>query len=198
MTLFTFLERFQRMDPRFVFLGMAVAIIVPMVTPFEFAFQVDERVQALYDEVEELPPGSTVLLSADFDPGSRPELEPFMRANLHHLFRKDINVVMVTLWETAPRLVFPMLEEVAAFHDLEYGEDYVFLGYKPGVELAIKALGNNIPKAFPSDHEGTDIDDLPLLRGKQKAEDFDLLVLISAGHPGTREYVLQIQGQYQL
>ncbi len=198
MTLFTFLERFQRMDPRFVFLGMGVAILLPMLVPFELGFEIDERVQSLYDEVEALPEGSTVLLSADFDPGSRPELEPFMRANLHHLFRKDVNVVMVTLWESAPPLVWPMLEDVAQQYDLTYGEDYAFLGYKPGMELAIKALGANIPKAFPADHAARPIEELPLLRGKLKAEDFGLVVLISAGFPGTREYVLQIQGQYNL
>lgn len=198
MTLFDALERFQRMDPRFVFLGMAVAIIVPMLVPIDFGFRIDERVQALYDEVESVPDGSTVLLSADFDPGSRPELEPFMRANLHHLFRKDIKVVMVTLWETGPPLVGPLLEEVAEYHDLEYGTDYAFLGFKPGYELAIKGIGANIPKNFPVDAQGTPVNDLPIMQGKRQAKDFPLLVLISAGFPGTREYVLQIQGQYSL
>lgn len=198
MTLHTFLERFQRMDPRIIFLGMAVAIVVPMLVPFRFAFQIDERVQALYDTVEAVPDGSTVLLSADFDPGSRPELEPFMRANLHHLFRKDVKVVMVTLWETAPPLVGPILEEVAGQYDLKYGEDYAFLGFKPGLELAIKAIGGNIPKSFPVDVNETPIGDLPIMQGKQQAKDFPLMVLVSAGFPGTKEYVLQIQGQYSL
>ncbi|MEN0064433.1 MAG: hypothetical protein AAGA48_19960 [Myxococcota bacterium] len=198
MTLFQFLERFQRMDPRFVFLGMAVAIVVPMFVPIQLGFKIDERVQALYDQVEAVPDGSTVLLSADFDPGSRPELEPFMRANLHHLFRKDVKVVMVTLWETAPPLVGPMLEEVAGAYDLEYGTDYAFLGFKPGLELAIKAIGANIPKSFPVDPKGNPVESLPIMQGKRQAQDFPLLVLISAGFPGTREYVLQIQGQYSL
>jgi len=198
MTLFTFLERFQRMDPRFVFLGMAIAILLPMVVPIAFPFQIDERVQSLYDEVEDLPAGSTVLLSADFDPGSRPELEPFMRANLHHLFRKDVKVVMVTLWETAPPLVGPLLEEVAQQYDLTYGVDYADLGFKPGLELAIKAIGANLPKSFPSDARGNPVEELPIMAGKQQAKDFPLLVLVSAGFPGTREYVLQIQGQYSL
>jgi hypothetical protein len=71
MTLFSVLEWFQGMDRRYVFLGMAVAMIVPMLVPMTLGFEVDERVQALYDEVEQVPPGSTVLISADFDPASR-------------------------------------------------------------------------------------------------------------------------------
>src|SRR6185295_12374152 len=107
------LERFQNLDRRWIFLGMAIAIVVPMLVPVSFAFRVDERVQALYDTVEALPAGSTVLVSADFDPTARPEIEPFFRAHLTHLFRKNVKVVIVTLWDTAPPLVAPIIEEMA-------------------------------------------------------------------------------------
>ena len=107
------LLRFQDMDRRWIFLGMAIAIVVPMLLPFSMPFKVDKRVQDLYDEVEKLEPGDAVFISADFDPGSRPELEPFFRTHLHHLFRKDVRVVMGTLWATAPPLVKPILEEIA-------------------------------------------------------------------------------------
>jgi hypothetical protein len=192
------LERFQQMDRRWVFLGMALAILIPMLFPFQMQFSIDQRVQALYDEIEALPAGSTVLISADFDPASRPELEPFYRANLHHLFRKDIKVVELTLWEYAPPLVLPILDEIAALYGKEYGRDYAFLGYKPGKELAIKAIGENLTKAFPADSRGRPIGSLPVMQGFKQAKDFALLINVSAGFPGTREYVLQIQGQYDL
>ncbi|MCB9777546.1 MAG: hypothetical protein H6742_03190 [Alphaproteobacteria bacterium] len=192
------LLRFQHMDRRWIFLGMGLSILLPLVFPINFGFKVDERVQALYDSVEALEPGDTVLISADFDPASRPELEPFYRANLEHLFRQDVNVVMVSLWEFAPPLVVPILDEVAARHGKVYGKDYVFLGYKPGKELAIKAIGENIPKTFPTDSKGTPTEELPIMKGFKQAKDFPLLINVSAGFPGTREYVLQIQGQYNL
>lgn len=203
MTLFSFLDWFQQMDRRIVFVGMAFAIVLPLVFPIDLGFKVDDRVRALYDEVEALPAGSTVLMSADFDPASRPELEPFYRANLEHLFRKDVKVVMVTLWEYAPQLVKPILEEIAARHGKTWGEDYVFLGYLPGKEIAIKSVGENLYSAFPkaqrpSDQVSIPVDELPIMKGFKQAKDFPLLVNVSAGFPGTREYVLQIQGQYDL
>ncbi len=198
VTLVERLERFQRMDRRWVFLGMALAIVIPMLFPASCAFEVDQRVRQLYDEVEQVPAGATVLISADFDPASRPELEPFYRANLHHLFRKDVKVVVLTLWEFAPPLVLPILDQVAAMHGKTYGEDYVFLGYKPGKELAIKSIGSNIPKTFPTDVRGTKTTDIPVMQGFKQAKDFAMLINISAGFPGTKEYVLQIQGQYDL
>jgi hypothetical protein len=196
--MFELLDRFQNMDRRWVFLGMALSILLPMLVPFSFPFRIDQRVQALYDAVEEVPAGSTVFISADFDPGSRPELEPFFRANLHHLFRNDVKIVMATLWPTAPPLVLPITQEIAEIYGKEYGTDWVFLGYKDGKELAIKALGEDIPIAFPQDYQATPLSQLPLMQGIQKAKDFPLLISVSAGFPGTHEYVLQIQGQYNL
>ncbi|MBX2802368.1 MAG: hypothetical protein KTR31_32110 [Myxococcales bacterium] len=198
MSLFKLLEWFQQMDRRIIFLGMAIAIVAPMLVPIPLNFEVDERVQALYDEVDALPAGSTVLVSADFDPASRPELEPFFRANLEHLFRKDVKVVMVTLWEFAPPLVVPILDEIAERYGKEYGTDYAYLGYKPGKELAIKAIGENIYKTFPKDTKGNPVDQLSVMQGFKQAKDFPLLISVSAGFPGTKEYVLQIQGQYNL
>lgn len=192
------LERFQNMDRRWVFLGMALAIIVPLLLPFQLPFKVDERVQSAYNAVEELPPGSRVLLSADFDPGSRPELEPFYRATLHHLFRRDVRVVMITLWETASPLVSPILKEIATEHGKVDGKDWVFLGYKAGKEVAIKSIGEDLIKTFPTDANGNASGSLPIMQGIRAAKDFPLLINVSAGNPGTREYVLQIQGQYNL
>jgi hypothetical protein len=155
-------------------------------------------VQSLFDAIDELEPGAKVLVSADFDPASMPELGPFVTASLHHLMRKDVKVVVASLWEYAPPLVISALDTVSPYYDYEYGKDYVYLGYKPGKELAIKAIGENIPKSFPTDYAGTPVEQIEVMQGVKQARDFDLIVLISSGFPGTREYVLQIQGQYDL
>jgi hypothetical protein len=192
------LIRFQNMDRRWIFLGMAISIVIPLLYPVSFPFKIDERVEAIYDRIEELEPGDTVFISADFDPASRPELEPFFRANLHHLFAKDVNVVMASLWPFAPPLVNPWLEEIAEDHGKVDGEDFVFLGFKDGRELAIKLIADNVFKAFPKDLKERETATLPVMRGKRQLKDFALIISVSAGFPGTREYVLQVQAQYNL
>ena len=196
--MYNLLVKFQSLDRRWIFLGMGLAIILPMLVPIHFPNKVDERVQALYDRLEELEAGDTVFVSADFDPASRPELEPFFRANLHHLFSKDVNVVLGSLWPFAPPLVTPMIEDMASQHDKVYGEDYAFLGFKMGNELAIKMIGDDIIKAFPVDSRDNITANLPVMAGIRQAKDFALIVSVSAGFPGTKEYVLQIQGQHNL
>ena len=196
--MYQFLKRFQSMDRRWIFLGMGLAIILPMLFPVHFPTKVDERVQSLYDRLEQLEAGDTVFVSADFDPASRPELEPFFRANLHHMFSRDVDIVIGSLWPFAPPLVTPMIEDIASQHGAVYGEDYAFLGFKLGNELAIKMIGDDIIKAFPVDSRENVTADLPIMSGIRQAQDFELIVSVSAGFPGTREYVLQIQGQYDL
>jgi len=192
------LERILNLDRRWVFLGMAVAIVLPLLRPLELPFMVEPQVQSIYDAVEALPPGTRVLVSADFDPGSAAEIEPFYRANLHHLFRRDLKVVEISLWETAPPFVEPTLREIAAQHHKVEGEDWVYLGFKSGREVAIKSIGEDLLKTFPRDQKGRTTGSLPILAGIHAAKDFPLIVNVSAGFPGTKEYVLQIQGQYNL
>ena len=48
------LERFQNMDRRWVFLGMALSIFLPLMFPMTLGFKVDERVQALILKVSKV------------------------------------------------------------------------------------------------------------------------------------------------
>ena len=196
--MYQWLVKFQNMDRRWVFLGMAVAIVIPMLVPFKLPIVVDEPVRKIYTEVESLEAGDAVYLSADFDPASAPELEPFYRAILHQLFRKDVRVVMGTLWPTAPPLIKPILEEIAEIHGAEYGVDWTYLGFTDGRELAIKSLGESVRRTYPKDSRGNETASLEVMAGLDPMSDFDLLVSVSAGFPGTQEYVLMIQSQYNL
>lgn len=192
------LARIQNIDRRILFVLMGLSIIIPVLFPIPFAFKADERVQNLYDTVEAVPEGSTVLISADFDPASLPELEPFFRANLEHLFRKNVKVVVMTLWAYAPGIVSPILEEYGQRYNKVKGTDYIFLGFKDGKELVMKEMGVNLRQAFPTDFDGTPIDSLPIMAGFKQLKDFPLMILVSAGFPGTKEWVLQVQTQYNL
>lgn len=60
-----FLVRFQNLDRRWIFVGMALSILIPMLFPVTFPFSIDQRVQKIYDTIEELPDDSKVFLSAD-------------------------------------------------------------------------------------------------------------------------------------
>jgi hypothetical protein len=193
-----FLERLQNIDRRWIFLGMGLSILLPMLVPFSLPFRADRAVRDIYDRFELLEAGQRVYLSLDLDPASRPELEPFLRATLRYLFAHDIKVVSGTLWDYAPGMVIPILEEEAERAGKKKYDDWVFMGLLAGKELAIKNIAENFRQAYPKDYWQKPIGEIALLDGINQVKDFELLILSSAGFPGTREWVLLVQAQYDL
>ena len=70
-----------------------------------------------------------------------------------------------------------------------YGEDYVFLGFRPGNEAVVKGIVSNIRKLYTVDVYQKKIDEIPLMKGINNFKDFDFLFSSSAGFPGTIEWV---------
>src|SRR5687768_11921098 len=101
-----------QLDRRWLFLAMAIAIVVPLLNPVSMPFQVSPQVRAVYDEIETIEPGQVVLMSIDYDPAAQPELEPFTRAALRHLLRRGARIVFVTLWDKAPPIIQAMIDEI--------------------------------------------------------------------------------------
>jgi hypothetical protein len=194
------LERIGTLDRRIIFVIMALAIVLPLIFPMEMPLQVSRQVQDIYDAVEALPPGSRVLVASDFEPGSKPELYPFLIATYRHLFRKEgLRVVTSSLWVAGPPLVDAALQTTAVEEfGAEYGVDYVNLGFKEGRHMVILNMGENLRGTFPTDARGTPIDELPVMDGIRTLRDFDLIINVSSGVPGTREWVQLAQSRYDL
>src|SRR5438128_4519173 len=124
----TFLER---LDRRWIFLIMGLLVLIPLLFPLALPLYVSAPVRGFHDAIDKVPNGSTVLMSCDYDPASKPELVPMTRTALRQLFDKDCKVVVTVLWDGGPGLVDGVLRETAATYPAKkYGVDYVNLGYK--------------------------------------------------------------------
>ncbi|MEM6961537.1 MAG: hypothetical protein AAF355_04830 [Myxococcota bacterium] len=202
----------QALDRRWLFLSMALAIVLPLLFPIGMEFSVSPMVRAIFDEVESLPPKSTVMISVDYDPAAQPELEPFTRGLVRHVLSRGCRLVFVTLWDKAPPIVLSILREVVdgeyvrgrgyfegePHPDYSYGDDYVFLGFKEGKQIVINGMGQNFRQMWPTDWRGTALDDLPVMESIQTLRDFRLIVSSGAGAPGPREYVQQVVARHGL
>ena len=137
-----------------------------------------------------------MLISADFDPASI-LVGPFFTSHLHHLFSATSSPSSCALADSNAAGASRIGGHCERYGKV-YGTDYAFLGYKEGKELVIKNVGQNIFQQFPTDHFGKPLSEIPVMNGRPQAKNFPLFVSISAGFPGLNEYVLQIQGQYDL
>jgi hypothetical protein len=173
-------EKVLAIDRRWIFLAIGVAVTVPFFLPLGLPVVVTPPVQSLYDSVEDLEPNSNpLLLSIDYAPATLPELEPMSMAILRHCFRNDVNVVVMTLHPAGYGLAESALLAAAEEHGAVYGEDYVFLGFQPGISAVILGMGINIRNVFPSDAYGTPLDQLPLMQGIRNYDDIPLAISLA-------------------
>jgi hypothetical protein len=185
------LSFFEKLDRRYIFLCMLLAVAIPIL--FELSFPEFESglAQAVFDEIDKLQEGDPVLLAFDFDPGSEGELGPMATAFTLHCASKKLKMYFLGLWPVGPQMVDDTIDQVikADFPDLEYGKDYVNLGYKPGNEGVIKVIVTDLRELYTTDDKGTNVDQIPMMKGINSVQDFKLVLNVSAGYVGTKEWV---------
>lgn len=179
------------LDRRVIFLLIGLAVIIPLIVHYTTTIPPSKIVQDLYDAVENLPPGSKVLMSFDYGPSTAPENQPMAVAFTRHSFERGHKIYLMALWATGPRQSQQLIDEVIAqeFPDKVYGEDYIHLGYKAGNQGLINALLSDFKSMYSSDLAGTDIEAFPMMQGIDNLTDFDLILAIGSGFPGTKEWV---------
>ena len=193
------LQRFEKLDRRWIFLCVAIAVALPLFVDLGIQPTTSPSVQDFYDEIEQLPEGTLVLCSIDYDPGGKAELDPMAHAALRHLMQKKMRLVVITLWQTAPGLVESLVNKVCRDEFKgKYGVDYCYLGFKEGREAVMVRMGRSIRETFPRAHYQTPIEDLHIMSGVQNYASFPLLVNISSGYPGTKEYVQYVESRFAI
>ncbi len=192
-----FARRMVGIDRRIIFLLVAAAVLLPLIRPFGLPIKVSPEVKAVYDYIEVLPERSVFFLSFDFDPSSKPELEPQAVALLRHAFRKNLRVIGMTRWLTGTGLADGVLSKVAAEMGKERHKDYVFLGWSPGGDSLIISMGQDLYKAFPFDYTKTPTKGMPVLDGVQNLRDVNYLVSLAAGGAGIETWYVFGKDKYR-
>ena len=185
------LEFFKTLDRRWIFLLMFLSVSIPILLQLQFPEEPTGLAKAVFDEIEVLKEGDPVLLAFDFDPGSEGELGPMATAFVRHCCEKKLKMYFIGLWPVGPQMIDDNINKVikADFPKLEYGKDYVNLGYKPGNEGVIKVIVTDLRELYTTDDKGTNVDQIEMMDGINSVQDFNLVINVSAGYVGTKEWV---------
>lgn len=185
------LARIGGIDRRWIFLAMALAVAAPTVLELKFPEVPGRMARATFEAIEQVPEGSRVLLSFDYDPASEGELQPMANAIVHHCASRGHKIAFMALWPVGKQMADQTIREVLQkFHPgYQEGEDFVQLGYKTGNEIVVRLMSTNIPLQYPADAAGTPLASLPMMAGVQSLADFKLVASVSAGYPGAKEWV---------
>jgi hypothetical protein len=197
------LDWLEKLDRRWLFLIVGVLTMGPLLKPIGVPLGSSKPVQQFKAAIDAVPEHSIVLMSCDYDPGGKPEMVPPTRTAFRQLMEKHCRVVITCLWTGGSGLVDETIESTAnelraKGMDVVYGRDYVDLGYKAGYEAVMVLMGKGIANAFPQDQRANRTASLPLMRDVRDYSSFALLVNISAGYPGTKEWVQQVNSRFHL
>jgi len=181
----------QHLDRRWIFLLMFLAVALPILFQLHVPVTTTDLSQAVFDQIANLKPGDKILISFDYDPGSEAELGPMATSFVHQCCEKKLKIYFMALWPVAPALIEENIRKVilADFPDMVYGQDYVNLGFKSGNEGVIKVVVTDLRSLYSTDSRGTSIDQIPMCRGVTNIQGMNLLVSVSAGYPGTKEWI---------
>jgi hypothetical protein len=169
---------------------MLLAVAIPILMQVTFPEKVSPMVINVFDAVENLPEGSSVLMAYDYDPASAGELHPMATAFTRHCAFKKHKMYFMTLWPAGLPMVQQNLDILnREYPEYEYGTDYVNLGYKTGLEGVIKLATTNLREIYSSDNQGTNLDNIPMTADLKDISKMDLIINVSAGTPGAKEWV---------
>ncbi len=207
-------ERLARFDRRWIFLIMALAIVVPLYWPIGLPIKPSPMTKAAFNVVESLREGDVVYVAIDTEPAGTPELEPYFRALMLQLKRKGVRMVFGCLWYNAPPLAERWLREIvevplapagtpgyAGPPDRAYvrNVDHVYLGFREGQINTMLGIATDIRRVFDGrTDDGVPIDRVPWMAGIRNIADAKLVISVSAIAPGAKEWLQFVQARYNL
>jgi hypothetical protein len=182
-------------ERRIVFLFVGLAVSAPLFMTLTQKIIISPEAQTMYNSLEALKPGSIVLASFDYDPSSAAELQPMAETFFRYCFDHKLKVIIMGLWPQGPQQARRALTKILGEPEyqamnLQYGRDFVNIGFQSGNEFVIQRMGTDFKAMFPVDFQKTPYDSLELLKGVKNFSNVDYVFNLSAGYPGTKEWVL--------
>ena len=189
-------NRLLLVDRRIIFLMVLVGALIPIIRPIGLAVQISPPVEAVFDYVEGLRAGDTILLSFDYGPADGPELDPMANAILRHCYRKGVKVIGLSLFPLGGvDMGIARLNELSTELNAQSGTDWANLGYKDGGQAAMKAMGEDIAAVFPTDVNGVAYGEIPMTRGIRSYRDMKLAVSLSTSVLG-EWWIILVNAQF--
>ena len=187
----------KQVDRRIIFLLIFIGVALPLLFTIGFKVEITENVQKAYDLVDSMPAGTPVLISFDYDPASKPELHPMAKAVVRHCIERNYKIICTALWPMGVTMCADVFERMKEdYPDLTYGVDYVNLGYKVGGKITVQKMGKNFREVYPTDTNGTNIDELPIMDGIKNFKPLGFAFSFSAGDPGIKDWVMIAHDTY--
>ncbi len=180
-----FFDKLQNVDRRYIYIVVAICIIVPFLKTFHSNTYTTEPVENIYKMIDSFSgrDDRAILLTFQHDASTTAELLPMEIAVLRHCFERNVKVFTLTFIPAAAPLIDYAINTVKEeFPDIQSGRDYCNIGYKPGALYMpiILGMGDDIAEAVETDAEGKKLDNLDIMKGIKNYNELNLVIEFSA------------------
>lgn len=165
----------------FAFLSVFAAVTLPLLFPLNISDRISPETERFKSMVDSLPAGSIVMVSFDHEASTIAEVRPLATALVRHLFSRNIRIIGLSLFAEGTAIGNQVLSLAAEEYGKKYGEDWVFLGFRPQYQAAILGIGENLANVFPRDYYGRSVTELPLVAGVTNYSQITMVVSVADG-----------------
>jgi hypothetical protein len=176
-----FWSRAIRTDRRIIYVVIFASLTIPFFTKSAVPVEVQGPAQSLYDFIDGLKEGDSILISFDYGPSTIPENSPMAMGVAKHCFAKGVRIYATALDITGPMIGSKILREAAEPFGKKEHEDWVMLGFKPGgAQAIILGMGADVSTVYPTDYQGVPLSDIPAMKSFRKLTDLKLCICLAA------------------
>ena len=167
-------------------ISLVLIMALPLIYPLGLPIAISNHPRDFYNYVENLEPGSKILIELGLSVGTLGETLGSCVAFCHQAMSKGLKLYFVGI-STADGVVlifdkYLMAGAEPSNYGYVYGEDYCNLGYIPGGDVAYSAFARECKSAVLEDNYGTPIENIPMMKDMQSINDFDVVMLMGEYH----------------
>lgn len=198
MTTQEFGEKLQALPRQWLYLILIIVCTVPLFISITIPNMPDPPSIAFYDQLMQIPSGSTILLSSDWTNSTRGESKSEFDAIVRVLMRKNIKFVVYSIADPqAPQVAKDEIAELnrlrVLHHEAPFLEwtDWVSAGYFPNGDGTAEAMIGSLKKAFQGktdinlNGKPTDIFQSPVLKAITSIKQIPALIDVTASSTTT-------------
>jgi hypothetical protein len=171
---------------------------IPLIYPISVPLPISTYTRSYHESVEAVIDGSVVGYTNFISGGQWPLLESGAKRTAARLWEKDCKIIFWEMAAVAVPFTEMIIEEALEIFEsrnpgktIEYGVDYVQLGYVAGLEVGMAELLTDMKGLVKNDLHGTPTTELELLKNVNTGYDIPFLVWAECGTPamyGIRQY----------
>ncbi len=186
-----------------LFLALLAGMFFPAATgPFQDSSLTSDQpgaahTQELFRVVDTLAEREMVLLAYEWDIQRQGDLAPLEDAVTDHLIARRTHMVLVSTDTQGAMLSFDLRDRLEQAGYLKGGAEYILLGYRPGGEMALRAMAQDFRTVLRSDFAGRDATESGVATSAEgprlsTIHDFSLIVVIANQPQDVRNWIEQI------